>query len=296
MAERLLRAQRLGTLGASRRPADRLAAWLIWGAAALVAGVLLWILLDLLRHGVPHLSLGFLLEAPRDAGRAGGIAPVLLATGMILAVALAVAVPLGLATALLLSDFIRRDSRFAGLVRHTLEVLAGVPSIVFGLFGNALFVRYFGLGYSVAAGGLTLACMILPLFVRASEEALRAVPDSYRQASAALGLSRVAAVRAVLLPAALPGILVALVLSTGRALAEAAALLFTSGYVLRAPESLSDSGRTLAIHIYELAMNVPGGESQAYATAVVLLGLLLLINLAAAGAGRRYGIRPGAMR
>ncbi len=275
---------------------DRLAALLVWTVATLVAGMLLWIVLDLLRHGLPHLSIGFLLDAPRDAGRAGGIAPVLVATAMILIVSLAVAVPLGLATALLLSEYIRRGSRFAGFVRHALEVLAGVPSIVFGLFGNALFVRYFGMGYSVAAGGLTLACMVLPLFVRASEEALRSVPDDFRRAADALGLTRAAAIRSVLLPAALPGILVALVLSTGRALAEAAALLFTSGYVLRVPESLGDSGRTLAVHIYELAMNVPGGESQAYATGVVLLGALLLINLLTALLGRRYGAQVQGVR
>lgn len=291
MAERTL--ARGGATSRQLHRGDRFVAILVWSVATLVAGVLLWIVLDLLRQGLPQLSLGFLLDAPRDAGRGGGIAPVLLATMMILGVTLAVAVPLGLATALLLSEYIRRGSRFAGFVRHTLEVLAGVPSIVFGLFGNALFVRHFGMGYSVAAGGLTLACMVLPLFVRASEEALRAVPDDFRQAAVALGLTRTAAVRSVLLPAALPGILVALVLSTGRALAEAAALLFTSGYVLRAPESLADSGRTLAIHIYELAMNVPGGEAQAYATGIVLLLLLLLINVLTAMLGHRYAVRPG---
>lgn len=277
----------------SRRRGDRLAAILVWAVATLVAGVLLWIVLDLLRHGLAHLGPAFLLEAPRDAGRAGGIAPVLATTGLILSVTLAVVVPLGLASAVLLSEFIRRGSAFAQFVRRSLEVLAGVPSIVFGLFGNALFVHYFGMGYSVAAGGLTLACMVLPLFVRASEEALRAVPDDYRQAAAGLGLTRFAAVRSVLLPVALPGILVALVLSVGRALAEAAALLFTSGYVMRMPESLADSGRTLAIHIYELAMNVPGGEGNAYATAIVLLGLLLLINLGTALIGRRVLVRTG---
>ena len=266
---------------------NTLATATVWTVAALVAGVLLWLLLDLIRHGAPHLGAGFFLEAPRDGGRSGGIAPILVSTALILGVALLAAVPTGLATALLLAEFTHRDSALAALVRRALEVLAGVPSIVFGLFGNALFVVTLGMGYSIASGGLTLACMFLPLFIRASEEALRGVSSDYRQAAAGLGISRTAGTLRVLLPVAAPGIAAALVLSTGRALAEAAALLFTSGYVTRMPESLGDSGRTLAIHVYELAMNVPGGEGQAYATAVVLVALLLIINLAVAMVGRR---------
>jgi len=265
-----------------------IASVLIWTIATLVAGVLLWIVLDLIRFGLPYLSLEFLLDTPRDAGRAGGIAPVLVATGLILAVCLAVTVPLGLATALLLAEFSARDHLFGRLVRRSLDVLAGVPSIVFGLFGNAFFVLYLGMGYSILAGGLTLACMVLPLFVRAGEQAFRSVPGDYRRAAAALGLSRIAVIRSVLFPMALPGLLVGLVLSTGRALAEAAALLFTSGQGLRMAESLGDSGRTLAIHVYEMAMHVPGGEGQAYATALTLITLILIINLVTVGLGRRY--------
>ncbi len=257
---------------------DRLATALVWLVAIVIVATFAWIVGDLVRHGLPHLSLGFLLEAPADAGRAGGIGPILVSTGLILGVCLAVSVPIGLGTAMLLAEFTRRGGVFALLVRRSLDVLAGVPSIVFGLFGNALFVIHLGMGFSILAGGLTLACMVLPILIRSTEEGFRAVPDTYRQAAAALGLTRSATLWRILLPAATPGLIVGLVLGIGRALAETAALLFTSGYVDRMPESVLDSGRALSIHIYDLAMNVPGGDGNAYASALVLIAMLLIIN------------------
>jgi phosphate transport system permease protein len=164
-----------------------------------------------------------------------------------------------------------------------LDVLGGVPSIVFGLFGNRFFCVELGMGFSILSGGLTLACMVLPLFVRAAEQALRACPMTYRQAATALDISRWGFIRRVLLPFALPGIAVGLILSAGRALAETAVLLFTAGYVTRWPETWLDSGRTLAVHIYDLAMNVAGGTAPAAATALVLLGLSIAIQAAAHG-------------
>lgn len=259
---------------------DRFMAGLAWAAALGVTAVFLLIVGDLLMRGLPHLSRDLLLEAPLDAGRAGGIAPILVSTLLILAVCLAVAVPLATATAVLLAEFSREGGRFAGLVRHSLDTLAGVPSIVFGLFGNAFFCIYLGLGFSILSGGLTLACMVLPILIRSAEEALRAVPADYRLAGAALGLRQAAVLRHILLPAAAPGLMVGLVLGIGRALAETAALLFTSGYVDRMPTSLLDSGRALSVHIYDLAMNVPGGEDRAYSTALILIVVLLLTNTA----------------
>jgi phosphate transport system permease protein len=258
--------------------ADRIATVCMWGVALLISAVFAWIVGDLLLQGLPHLSWDFLSAAPTDAGRAGGILPILVSTLLILAVCMVVAIPLGLGTAVLLSEFSRRNPLFGRLVRYSLDVLAGVPSIVFGLFGNAFFSLYLGMGFSILSGGLTLACMVLPLLIRSSETALRAVPDDYRRAAAALGLSVFTTLWRILLPAATPGLIAGLVLGIGRALAETAALLFTSGYVDRMPGSLLDSGRSLSIHIYDLAMNVPGGESNAYASAVVLIGLLLIIN------------------
>lgn len=257
---------------------DRIAAVLVWSAALVVVAVLLWIVGDLVRHGLPHISLRFLIEAPRDAGRAGGIAPILVSTLLILGVCMVVSVPIGLGTAILLAEFTRKGSVFGRIVRLSLDVLTGVPSIVFGLFGNALFVVYLDMGFSILSGGLTLACMVLPILIRSTEAGFLAVPDDYRKAAAALGISNSSMLCRILLPAATPGLVVGLVLGIGRALAETAALLFTSGYVTRMPESLLDSGRSLSVHIYDLALNVSGGDGHAYASALVLIVVLLLIN------------------
>ena len=275
-----------------RRIGDGLATATVWSAALLVTGMFAWLLGDLARHGIARVDWALFTTAPRQAGRAGGIAPILVSTLLIVGVCLAVAVPVGLGTAIALAEYAPAHGRFGRVVRRSLDVLAGVPSIVFGLFGNVLFCRLLGLGFSILSGGLTLACMVLPILIRAAEEGLRSVPEEYRHGAAALGLSRYTTLRRVLLPAALPGLTAGLVLGIGRALAETAALLFTSGYVDRTPSSLMDSGRALSVHIFDLSMNVPGGDQSAYASALVLVLLLLIINsaasrLAEAALGRR---------
>lgn len=269
---------------------ERVAAVVMWTVAAAIVGVLGWILFDIAVRGLLHVSIGFLVKGPEDAGRAGGIGPMIVSTLLILAVTMIVAVPISLATAVALAEHTRSESRFSRLVRRSLDALAAVPSIVFGLFGNALFCIALGMGYSILSGGLTLACMALPIMILTTEQAIRAVPDQFRYGAAALGLSRTTTLFRVVLPAAAPALGTGLVLGIGRALAETAALLFTSGYVTRMPESLSDSGRPLSVHIYDMAMNVPGGSTQAYATAAVLVSLLLIIN-AAAVALTRYAAR-----
>lgn len=267
-----------------------LATLLIWLTAALVSGVFVWLLSDIIIHGLPKLSGAFLVEAPQNAGRSGGIAPIIVSTGLILLVAMATAAPLGLATAVLLSEFTRHDSVFSRLVRRSLDVLAGVPSIVFGLFGNAFFCIYLGLGFSILSGGLTLACMVLPILIRTAEEGLRSAPNDYRLAAAALGMSRSTALLHLLLPAATPAIAAGLMLGIGRAGAETAALVFTSGYVDRMPDSLFDSGRALSVHIYDLSMNVAGGDANAYTSALVLIILLLIINSIAMGLAKHWSV------
>ena len=230
---------------------------------------------------MPHLSWSFLFSEPQNAGRAGGIAPILVSTILIILVALAAAIPLGLGTAVWLAEYAgigNGSGKFGRFVRLSLDVLAGVPSIVFGLFGNAFFCIYLGLGFSLLAGGLTLACMILPIFIRTSEAGLSAIGKDWRSSAAALGMSRASTLWHVLLPAAAPAIAAGLILGIGRATAETAALIFTSGYVDRMPESLSDSGRALAVHIYDLSMNVSGGDAAAYASAIVLIVVIMLIN------------------
>jgi phosphate transport system permease protein len=280
-------AGRTNALATRLRAREALASAAVWSAAACLVGVFGWLLADLVRLGAGEWSWAYFTDAPARSGRAGGIAPILVSTLALLGIALAVALPLALAVAFWLSEYTRRAPRAGQMLRAALDVLAGTPSIVFGLFGNAFFCLYLGLGFSLLAGGLTLACMILPLVARTAEAALAAVPDSQRHAAAALGLSQPTTLLRVLLPAAVPGLLAGTLLGSGRALAETAALVFTSGYVDRMPESLADSGRALAVHIYDLAMNVAGGDARAYAAALTLIVLVLAVNaLAVALAGR----------
>lgn len=263
---------------------DRLFSALIWCAAVLVVASLAWVLADVAVKGVSHLSWSFLLAEPLDAGRSGGIATILVSTLLILLVALLASVPLGLAVAVWLAEFTRRQQVFAATTRLSLDVLAGVPSIVYGLFGNAFFCVFLGLGFSILSGGLTLACMILPVFIRTCESGLSAVTDDWRKGAAALGMTRTTAVWHILLPAASPAIVAGLILGVGRATAETAALIFTSGYVDRMPEALTDSGRALAVHIYDLSMNVTGGDAAAYASALTLIMLIVVLNTLAQAA------------
>jgi phosphate transport system permease protein len=268
---------RISTTHSRSKTVDTLFTGLIWSAALLVLIVFFWVVGDLAWQGTSHLSWSFLWSEPLNSGRAGGIAPMLVSTLLIILIALAAAVPIGLGTAVWLSDY-ARIGRFGHFVRLSLDVLAGVPSIVFGLFGNAFFCVYLGFGFSLLAGGLTLACMILPIFIRTSEAGLSAIGTEWRNGAAALGMSRASILWNVLLPAAAPAIAAGLILGIGRATAETAALIFTSGYVDRMPESLADSGRALAVHIYDLSMNISGGDAAAYASAIVLIGTIMLMN------------------
>ena len=273
---------------AYERSREKLATIFIWTTAIVVSAMFCWIIFDLLRHGIRHLSWSFLLEAPRDAGRSGGIAPIIVATLWIVGVCMAVSLPIGLGTAVLLAEYTDDRNRFGRVVRRSLDALAAVPSIVFGLFGSALFCVYLGMGFSILSGGLTLACMVLPIFIRTAEDGLRSVPIDYRSGAAALGISHATTLSTILLPMAAPALIAGFALSVGRAMAETAALIFTSGYVDRMPSSLMDSGRALSVHIYDLSMNVPGGDGNAHAAALVLVLLLLIVNTAALGLARRW--------
>ena len=260
------------------RPTEVMATIGIWSIAILILAGFSWLLGDIVWQGVRQVSWGFLTTAPQKAGLAGGIAPILVSTAWILAVCLAVALPLGLATAILLTQFSSQSGAWERAIRFSLDLLAGVPSIVFGLFGNAFFSQTLGLGFSILSGGLTLACMVLPLLIRSIQEGFQSLPKDYQRSASALGLSRTATLWTLILPAAMPSVAVGVLLGVGRAIAETAALIFTSGYVDRMPTSVLDSGRTLSIHIYDLAMNIAGGSPNAYATALVLILILILIN------------------
>ena len=271
-----------------RDRAEGVTTGVIWCGALLVSGVFLWIVGDLVWGGLHRVSWSFLTAPVADAGRAGGIGPILVSTAGIVGVCLLVATPIGVASAIFLAELTPREGLLGRQIRLSLDVLAGVPSIVFGLFGSAFFCKTLGLGFSILSGGLTLACMVLPILIRTVQQGFYAVPDEYRHSAAALGISRRSTILRLLLPAAAPGVVVGLVLGIGRAAAETAALIFTSGYVDRMPSSLYDSGRALSVHIYDLSMNVPGGTDNAYGSALVLIAALLLINMTASALAERW--------
>jgi phosphate transport system permease protein len=254
----------------------------VWSAAALVLAVLLAIVTQVLWTGLSQVDWAFLTENPRRGGKAGGIAPFLVSTLAVTGIALAVAIPMGTGIALLVTEYLPRQSRVGRGIRIALAVLAAVPSIIFGLIGNVLFCEWIGLGFSLLAGGLTLAAMVMPVIACVVEQSMRGIPVPLRAGAHALGLPPYRIVLRVILPIALPGVIGGVALGFGRAVAESAALIFTSGYVDRMPGSWFDSGRTLAIHILDLSMNVPGGDARAHATAAVLLLSMLIVVVALA--------------
>lgn len=203
--------------------------------------------------------------------------PALLNTIGMTALSLVIAVPLGIFAAIFLVEYAKRGNKFVEIIRLTTETLSGIPSIVYGLFGLLFFVTTLGWGYSLLAGAFTLAIMILPLIIRTTEEALKSVPDSFREGSFGLGAGKLRTVFCVVLPSAVPGILAGVILAVGRIVGETAALIYTAGTVPAVPKSVMGSGRTLAVHMYNLSSEGLYMD-QAYATAVVLLVLVVGIN------------------
>lgn len=203
--------------------------------------------------------------------------PALVDTVLMVLLALAIATPLGIFAAVYLVEYASRGNKLVGVVRVTADTLAGIPSIVYGLFGMLFFVTYLKWGYSLLAGACTVAIMILPLIMRTTEEALKAIPDSYREGSYGLGAGKLRTVFAVVLPSAVPGILAGVILAIGRIVGETAALIYTSGTVAALPDGVLSSGRTLAVHMYVLASEGLYMK-QAYATAVILVVIVIAIN------------------
>ena len=263
------------------RQAQGIARAILWTAMAVTVGLLVFILLFILKRGLPHLTWSFLSEAPSESGRKGGILPIIVGTLGVTILGIVVATPLGVGTAIYLTEY-TRENPLTRLIRFGADCLAGVPSIIFGLFGFVFFVLTLGLGWSILAGGLTLAFMILPTIIRTSEEAIRAVPFSYREVSLSLGATKWETVRKVVLPSALPGIVTGVILGIGRSISETAAVLFTSGSSLSKviPTSLFDGTRTLSVHFYTLAREGISAD-KAYATATVLVLAILVINVTA---------------
>ncbi|MEI8243733.1 MAG: phosphate ABC transporter permease PstA [bacterium] len=250
------------------------------GAATLLTlAVLVFIIVFVLDKGLPAVTWSFLSTDPEDMGRAGGILPIIAGTLLLPLLALAIALPLGVGTAVYLCEY-TREGRMTHVIRFGTDCLAGIPSIIFGLFGLVFFVGILRLGWSLLSGGLTLAIMILPTIIRTSEEAIRAVPSAYREVSCSMGATRWETVRKVVLPNALPGIITGVMLGLGRCISETAAVIFTAGTVAQMPASAFDSVRTMAVHFYLLAREgISSGN--AYGTAAVLILTVLLVNLTA---------------
>jgi len=223
------------------------------------------------------ISWGFLTEIPRNMGRSGGIASPIVGTLMVTALAILIVTPFGIGTALYLAEY-TRENMITRVIRFSAESLAGIPSIVYGLFGFIFFVIYLDLGWSVLSGGLTLAVMILPTVIRTSEEAIRGVPQIYREVSYSLGGTKWQTIIKVVFPSAIRGITNGVILGIGRCVAETAAVALTAGTSLRMPTSIFSPARTMAFHFYILAREGISME-HAYGTAALLIILIFFINV-----------------
>lgn len=254
---------------------------LIWIAALSTIGMMTLILVQILGEGLPMLRLKFFLESPKYMGREGGIFSTIIGTFALTAVAIIFATPLGVGTAVFLREY-TRESRVSRIIRFGTDCLAGVPSIIFGLFGFVFFVIYLNMGWSILSGGLTLAAMILPTIICTAEEAIKAIPHSYREVSYSLGGTKWQTVTRAVLPSALPGIFTGIILSVGRSIGETAAIILTSGSSLIMPTSIFSPIRTMAVHFYILAREGISME-MAYGTGAALILLVLFVNTIANG-------------
>ena len=270
---------------------ERIVIAALWTIAGVTVGVLLFIIIYILAHGLPHVTWTFLTESSRAMGREGGILPMIVGTALVTGLAVLIAAPIGVATAIYLTEY-TREGRLTAVIRFGADCLAGIPSIIFGLFGFVFFGITLGMGFSVLSGSLTLALMVLPTIIRTSEEAIRAVPHAYREVSYGVGSTRWQMVRHVVIRCALPGIGTGVVLSLGRSISETAAVMLTAGSALGMPGSLFDSSRTLALHFYILSREGIS-MSNGYATASVLVISILAINLVAYWLMRRFAARAG---
>ena len=258
------------------------------GSVYLCAGftivVLLFMLGYILVKGVPFLRSD--LFNWKYTSENCSVVPALINTLIMTLMALVIACPLGIGSAIYLAEYAKKGNRFVKIVRMTTETLTGIPSIIYGLFGMLLFVGFLHWGYSLMAGAATVAIMILPTIMRTTEESFLAVPDSFREGSFGLGAGKLRTVFTLVLPSAMPGILSGIILATGRVVGETAALIYTAGTVAQVPENLFGSGRTLAIHMYVLSSEGLH-TGQAFATAVVLLIMVAGINALAGLVARR---------
>ena len=258
-----------------RHPGSMILMLLVMLAAFITFALLLFLIFYILVNGIPYIkpSLFSLHYTSENAS----VIPALINTVVMTLLSLLIAVPFGIFSAIFLVEYAGKGNKFIEVIRLTTETLSGIPSIVYGLFGMLFFVNTLKWGFSILAGAFTLSIMILPLIMRQTEEALKAVPDSYREGSFGLGAGKLRTVFRIVLPSAVPGILAGVILAIGRIVGETAALIYTAGTVAQVPKNVLGSGRTLAIHMYMLSSEGLYMD-QAYATAVILLVLVVAIN------------------
>ncbi|PMH43159.1 phosphate ABC transporter, permease protein PstA [Vibrio sp. 10N.286.49.B3] len=264
----------------ARQNKDMLLSGFIWAAAGLTVGFLFWIMWYILSNGLQHVDWKFITDDYTRTGDQHGIFPMIVSTIYMVIASISIAAPLGIMTAIYLTEYAKVGSRLVKIIRFCTESLAGIPSIIFGLFGMTFFVGVLGLGFSIISGALTLSILILPVIIRTTEEALMSVPQSYREGSYGLGSSKIYTIWRLILPSAMPGILTSVILSIGRVIGESAPVFLTAGMVARIPDSVFDSGRTLTVHLYKLTTELFTIDewNQAYGTATVLIVVVLLIN------------------
>lgn len=258
-----------------RHPGSGVLALLTGIAAVITFAVLAFLVGYILVTGIPYLNSD--LFSWEYTSENVSLVPSLINTFIMTIVSLLIAAPIGIFAAIYLVEYSKQGSRFVKLIRITAETLSGIPSIVYGLFGLLFFVTALHWGMSLLSGAFTMVIMVLPLIMRTSEEALKAVPDSYREASFGLGAGKLRTIFTIVLPSAVPGVLAGVILAIGRVVGETAALMYTAGTVAAVPDSLMGSGRTLALHMYVLSSEGLH-MNQASATAVVILVFVLIIN------------------
>ena len=258
-----------------RTPGSLIVMILVLLAAALTIAALLFLLVYILINGIPYLNAD--LFSWEYNSENVSVVPAMINTVIMAVISLIFAIPFGIGSAIYLVEYAKKGNKLVKVVRVTAETLTGIPSIVYGLFGMLFFVTALHWRFSILAGACTLAIMVLPVILRTTEEAIMAVPDSFREGSFGLGAGKLRTIFKIILPSAVPGILSGVILSIGRIVGETAALMYTAGTVAAIPKSLFSSGRTLAVHMYVLASEGLHVD-QAYATAVVLLVLVIVIN------------------
>ncbi len=273
-------------IGRTRYLTQNVAKLLIWMAALSTMAVMALIIFQVLMEGLPVLSPRFFLDSPRSMGREGGIFSTIIGTIALTIVAIIVATPLGVGTAIFLGEY-TREGRISRIIRFGIGCLAGVPSIIFGLFGFVFFVIYLNMGWSILSGGLALAAMILPTIICTTEEALKAIPYSFREVSYSLGGTKWQTVTRAILPNAIPGIFTGIILGVCRSIEETAVVILTAGSSLIIPTSLFSPVRTMSVHFYILAREGISME-MAYGTGAAIILLVLIINTVANWMMYRY--------